>query len=123
VAEAVATTELRSVFLPLGVTHPDHIAVSDAALLAVLNSNVESYVYMDMPYGQARPGRVRRRLRDIKRQFAIDPIGPFVGDRETKTEAVKAYSSQVGELEQGFGRYFNRVFTDPEKYWRVRPLV
>jgi LmbE family N-acetylglucosaminyl deacetylase len=121
VAAAVAAAEGRSVFLPLGVTHPDHIAVSDAALLAVRDSKLEAYVYMDMPYGQARPGRVRRRLRDIGRTFAVDRLDPFIGDLETKAEAVKAYSSQVGELQQGFGRHFNRVFTDPEKYWRVRP--
>ena len=121
VVAAVATTGARSVFLPLGITHSDHVTVSDVALLAVLDSNLESYVYMDMPYGQARPGRVRRRLRHIRRNFAVDPLISFTGDLETKAEAVKAYSSQVGELEQGFGRYFNRIFTDPEKYWRIRP--
>ena len=121
VVAAVAATEVRSVFLPLGITHSDHVTVSDVALLAVLDSNLESYVYMDMPYGQARPGRVRRRLRHIRRTFAVDPLISFTGDLETKAEAVKAYSSQVGELEQGFGRYFNRIFTDPEKYWRIRP--
>ena len=123
IVTAVATTEVRSVFVPLGLTHPDHIIVSDVALLAVLASNLESYVYMEMPYGQARPGRVRRRLRRIGRQFKIDPLEPFVGDLQKKAEAVNAYSSQVEALQQGFGRYFNRVFTDPEKYWRVRPFV
>jgi LmbE family N-acetylglucosaminyl deacetylase len=121
VAAAVAAAGARSVFLPLGVTHPDHIAVSDAALLAVSDSKLEAYVYMDMPYGQARPGRVRRRVRHIGRTFAIDRLDPFAGDLESKAEAVKAYSSQVGELQQGFGRHFDRVFTDPERYWRVRP--
>jgi LmbE family N-acetylglucosaminyl deacetylase len=97
--------------------------VSDAALLAVRASNVESYVYMEMPYGQARPGRVRRRLRRIGRQFHIEPLAPFIGDVQKKAEAVNAYASQIETLQKGFGRYFNRVFTDPESYWRVRPLV
>jgi LmbE family N-acetylglucosaminyl deacetylase len=105
------------------LTHPDHIVVSDAALLAVLASNVESYVYMEMPYGQARPGRVRRRLRRIGRQFNIDPLPPFVGDVEKKAEAVNAYSSQIETLQKGFGRHFSRVFTDPERYWRIRSLA
>jgi LmbE family N-acetylglucosaminyl deacetylase len=121
IATAVATTENRSVFVPLGITHPDHIAVGDAALHVLHASKVELYVYMDMPYGQARPGEVRRRLRHIGRTFELDRLRPFVGDLESKAEAVNAYSSQVPELRQGFGRHFNRLFTDPEKYWRVRP--
>ncbi len=121
VATAVAASEGRPVFLPLGVTHPDHIAVSDAALLAVRDADLEAYVYMDMPYGQARPGHVRRRVRQIGRMVALERLAPFKGDLAIKADAVKAYSSQVRELQQGFGRYFSRVFTDPEKYWRVQP--
>ena len=121
VATAVATSEAHAVFIPLGVTHPDHIVVSDAALLAIFASNLESYIYMEMPYGQARPGEVRRRLRHVGRKFKIDPLAPFTGDLQTKTEAVNAYFSQVEALRQGFGRRFNRIFTDSEKYWRVRP--
>lgn len=123
IATAIATAESRTVLFPLGVTHPDHILVSDAALLAVVATNVESYVYMDMPYGQARPGRVKRRLRRIGRQFNVDPLAPFVGDLEKKVEAVNAYASQIKTLQKGFGRHFSGVFTDPEKYWSVRPLV
>jgi LmbE family N-acetylglucosaminyl deacetylase len=121
--EAVATTDAQTVFIPLGVSHPDHVIVSEAALLAVLGSNLECYLYMDMPYGQARPGRVRRRLRQIGRKGAIEPLVQFRGDLEAKAEAVRAYSSQVAELQRGFGRHFDAVFTDPEKYWRVQPLA
>ncbi|HEV3311185.1 MAG TPA: PIG-L family deacetylase [Chloroflexota bacterium] len=121
IATAVATTEVRSVFAPLGITNPDHILVSDAALLALRAANVESYLYMDMPYGQAGRGEVRRRVRHIGRTFDIDPLIPFRGDLQTKADAVNAYSSQLAELRKGFGRHFKRVFTDPEKYWRVRP--
>jgi LmbE family N-acetylglucosaminyl deacetylase len=117
VAAAVEISAARSVFLPLGVTHPDHVAVSDAALLAVGESGVASFIYMDMPYGQARPDRVWRRLRRIRQQFTVRPVAPFSGDLAAKTEAVSAYSSQIGELRQGFGRHFNRVLTDPERYW------
>jgi LmbE family N-acetylglucosaminyl deacetylase len=123
IVTAIAATTVRSVFIPLGVTHPDHIIVSDAALHAVGVANLEAYVYMDMPYGQARPGQVRRRLRHIGRKFEVDPLAPFVGDLQTKAEAVNAYSSQVKALQQGFGRSFNQVFIDPEKYWRVRLLL
>lgn len=121
IVAAVTTGEFPSVFIPLGVTHPDHIIVSDAALRAVLDSKSESYVYMDMPYGQASPRRVRRRLRRIGREFEIEPLAPFAVDPETKAEAVNAYSSQVEELRRGFGRHFSRVFSDPERYWRIRP--
>jgi LmbE family N-acetylglucosaminyl deacetylase len=123
IAAAVATSESDSIFLPLGLTHPDHIVVSDAALLAVHSAKVDSYVYMEMPYGQARPGRVRSRLRRIAREFNIEPLTPFVGDVQKKAEAVNAYSSQIETLQKGFGRHFGRVFTDPERYWRLRPLV
>jgi LmbE family N-acetylglucosaminyl deacetylase len=118
---AVAATEVRSVFVPLGVTHPDHVTVSDVALQAVVTSNRESFVYMDMPYGQARPGEVRRRLRRIARKFQIDSLVPFLGDLQSKSEAVNAYSSQMEALRHGFGKNFDRIFVDPERYWRVRP--
>jgi LmbE family N-acetylglucosaminyl deacetylase len=121
IESAVATTQARSIFVPLGVTHPDHIIVSDAALLAMANSNLELYAYMDMPYGQARPGQVRRRVRHIGRTFQVDRLAPFTGDLQTKAEAVNAYASQVEALRQGFGKSFSRVFTDPERYWRLRP--
>jgi LmbE family N-acetylglucosaminyl deacetylase len=117
----VAAIETRSVFVPLGVTHRDHVLVSDAGLRALHDSSVEVYVYMDMPYGQARGSQVRQRLRHIGQTFEIERLGPFVGDLPTKGEAVNAYSSQVAELQQGFGRHFKKVFTDPERYWRVRP--
>jgi LmbE family N-acetylglucosaminyl deacetylase len=118
--EALAQSDAPVVFVPLGITHPDHIAVSDAALRAVLGAGLDCFIYMDMPYGQARPGRVRRRLRELRRTFAVEPPVQFVGDLEGKGEAVRAYSSQVTEL-QAFGRHFGRVFSDPETYWRVRP--
>jgi LmbE family N-acetylglucosaminyl deacetylase len=121
IAAAVAASDARSIFLPLGVTHPDHVTVSDAALFAVRDSKMESYIYMDMPYGQARPDRVWRRLRHIRRQFTVEPVSPYFGDQMVKREAVNAYSSQVAELQQGFGRHFKRVFTDPERYWRLSP--
>lgn len=121
VSTAVDAADGRAVFFPLGITHPDHVAVSDAALVAVRDANLEAYVYMDMPYGQARPGRVRRRLRHIRRTVAVERLEPFAGDLDTKAEAVKAYTSQVAELQQGFGRHFTRVYSDPEKFWRVRP--
>lgn len=120
--EAVTATDAHVVFIPLGVTHPDHIAVSDAALRAVFGTDLACFVYMDMPYGQARPGRVRRRLRELRRKVAVEPLVQFVGDLERKAEAVRAYSSQVTEL-QAFGRHFDRVFTDPETYWPVHPFV
>ena len=97
--------------------------MSDAALHALLDSKLESYVYMDMPYGQARAGRTRKRLRHIRRTYEIDPVAPFLGDLRTKAEAVNAYSSQVPTLQQGFGKCFDRIFSDPETYWRVRPIV
>ncbi len=120
---AVTTTKACAVFVPLGLIHPDHVIVSDAALLAIVTSNLDSYVYMEMPYGQASSRQVKRRLRVIGREFEIEPLAPFTGDLHKKAEAVIAYSSQVKALQQEFGRRFNRVFTDPEMYWRVRPKV
>lgn len=122
-ATAVATTEARSVLIPLGLTHPDHEMVSDAALRAVLNSNLDTYVYMEMPYGQARPSHVRRRLRHLRRTYDIDPVPPYIGDLQTKAEAVNAYNSQIVALREGFGKHFNGIFTDPEKYWRLQPFA
>lgn len=111
----------ETVVVPLGLTHPDHILVGDAALLGVLASRSYAYLYMDMPYGQARPLHTRGRLRHIGRQFDVGPRVSFAGDQQKKAESVAEYSSQVGALRKGFGRRFARVLTDPESYWRVRP--
>lgn len=121
IAAVVATTKASSVFVPLGLSHPDHIMVSDVALAVVSKAVLDTYIYMEMPYGQARPGRVRRRLRDLARTFEVEPLAAFLGDLEKKAEAVNAYGSQVKELQQGFGRHFRRMLTDPERYWRIRP--
>jgi LmbE family N-acetylglucosaminyl deacetylase len=121
VATAIATTGARTVCLPLGVTHPDHVAVSDAVIQVALSSKLTFFVYMDMPYGQARPDHVKRRLRNMRRHVGIDDATLLVGDLQAKQEAIDAYASQVVELHRGFGRYFDRLLTEPEQYWRIHP--
>ncbi len=116
--EALSSTEARALFVPLGVTHPDHVAVSDVALRVAAGTDKSCFTYMDMPYGQARPGRVRRRLRALRKQFVVERSVQFAGDLPAKAEAVRAYSSQISAL-QAFGRHFDRIFTDQETYWRI----
>ncbi len=120
-AAVEATTPPETIVIPLGLTHPDHILVSDVALQAVLASRRTAYVYMEMPYGQARPFHARRRLRHVGRRFVVGPRVSFVGDAQKKAESVAAYLSQIGALRDGFGNRFTKVFTDPERYWHIRP--
>ncbi|WP_081724245.1 PIG-L deacetylase family protein [Advenella kashmirensis] len=105
-----------SVFFPLGLFHEDHIHVSDAFLMICYRfSNVQWFVYEDIPY-RNRPDRASQRISElIKRGLAIEP---FHVDciRRHKRQAVEAYKSQL----RGLG-YNNSqpVMQQKETYWRV----
>ena len=108
-----------SVVAPLGITHSDHVAVSDACVELATESDLDWYLYMDMPYGQARPRRRSKRLAAIGGQVDLEALQPFEGDTDVKRQVVFSYASQVAALKSGFGRNFDAAITSPEQYWSI----
>lgn len=94
------------VCVPLGIGHPDHVAVAEAALKAVLDLPVTLLVYEELPYRVERP------------ELAVDTarnlggwLRPMRQDPEAKTDAVACYESQRWALHNG-------SLSVPERFWQ-----
>lgn len=111
VAAAVAAHDPRIVVLPLGLHHPDHVAVADAVRDIVTDRRIR--LYADQPYatdfGHLVPARMAARS-------GLTPLpGPGRG-RWRKALAITAYRSQVRALGV---RVLRRAGLGPEAYWEV----
>ena len=107
-----------SVVTPLGFAHTDHVAVADACIELAKNSDLEWYLYMDMPYAQRRPKVLRKREAFVSTILNLDALEPLqvVGDQ--KHEAFKLYESQYAPT--GGGKpHFDQEMNTAERYWRV----
>lgn len=115
-----ALTVIRpvTVVAPLGIVHPDHIAVAEACRLLLsqdAHPRIEWWVYED------QPSRVLYPLSVLDGMNAWETAGfkltlDFLGtsDLERKEEAVRCYASQLWALD------LHAVLT-PERLWRVGP--
>lgn len=116
VARALDALGPGAVVAPMGLFHPDHIAVADACLLLALERAEEFYLYLDMPYAQAFPARVAERLDRLA--LRVEELTPFEPvDPAAKQRAVGAYGSQMRLVKGVAG--FEASMTDSERYWRV----
>jgi len=75
---------------PLGISHPDHIAVSDAFRRVAHQCNLEAWLYADAPYARMYPKELHRRLEGVEPR----PVGRRMPESQ-KREAVECYQSQV----------------------------
>lgn len=102
------------VVAPLGICHPDHLAVSDAALSCGFDN---LWLYEELPYRVHRPDAAHARLDElaelgVKLEFDSLPAG----DVTIKQAAARCYQSQVhasGDLGN------EHAWLVPERYWRV----
>lgn len=95
---------------PLGLRHPDHIAVSDA--LKKLNPpNLYLYVYEELPARVTHPELVVERLKEFPSAELV-----FIGDGpiQDKIRALFCYRSQIG---RGDLNTYNLYV--PERFWKV----
>jgi LmbE family N-acetylglucosaminyl deacetylase len=118
IAPAILKIMPRSVVTPLGFAHLDHVAVANACIELAKNSDLEWYLYMDMPYAQRYPWTLRKRRAFVRRIINIVALDPLQIDTSKKSEAFKLYESQY--VRTGGGKpEFDQVMRTAEKYWRV----
>ena len=103
-----ATKEYEMVLAPLGLLHPDHIAVSDAVLKLGLQN---LYLWEDLPARVTHPEAVVERLKKIpKAESTFIGNGPIAD----KVRALWCYKSQMG---RGDLNPYNLYV--PERFWKV----
>jgi LmbE family N-acetylglucosaminyl deacetylase len=106
---------------PLGLVHPDHLAVADAVLtVASERPDLQVWLYEDLPARVLWPEAVPAAL-DHARERGFDPAPGFIGTSplSTKLAAVRAYRSQIGALTRATeGTGLNPVLV-PERFWRL----
>lgn len=106
-----AAAEFNQVLVPLGIRHPDHRAVTDAAVEGI--ASVIVGFYEELPYRVLFPDDRATRVAELRHLFPleIDSCGGRLADKQM---AVAAYPSQVGEDVE-------RCVYAPERIWWVRP--
>lgn len=107
------------VAIPLGLLHPDHIAVSDAAWTALeraaLADRPTVLLYEEMPYRVVDPQQAQYRLGRWGDRGRLELVPQVLGPLEVKRAAVACYQSQrTPEWE-------TCTFA-PERFWVVHPL-
>ena len=109
----------RTVLSPLGLFHPDHLAVSNACLELATQSEFEWYLYLDMPYGLAIPKLVPERLATIDTSVNLATPDTFSGDPDIKRDVMKLYVSQFAPTRRNHRRGFKATMKASERYWKI----
>lgn len=87
------------VVIPLGLHHPDHIAVSDAALVALQRQQRTCIAYHETPY-RALPGVVEKRITCLTAAgFSLQALSELSGSIAWKNGVVETYASQWPRLQ------------------------
>lgn len=95
---------------PLGVQHPDHVLVSDAALqLAITGTPV--WLYEELPYRVVWPEAAIARFTEVvRRGWRLVPDFLGAGDVSVKEKAIGCYASQKVDI---------HCCLVPERFWAV----
>lgn len=101
------------VLSPLGLRHPDHVKLSDAAVNAAKRAKADIYLWEDLPHRVTHPELVTERL-DLLSNYK--PELTFIGDGEIadKVRALWCYKSQMltGDLNP-YNLYVK------ERFWKI----
>lgn len=119
VSRVISEIGPASVIAPLGLVHPDHIAVSDACHIMWRKSSVNWYVYLDLPYGKAHPRTTKKRLKTLGRGAQLVALDGYRGDSELKVRLANQYESQFEATRENYHKVFDAAMTSDESYWRV----
>jgi LmbE family N-acetylglucosaminyl deacetylase len=119
IARVLEQTKPASIFAPLGLMHPDHVAVSDACFELTVNSTSTWYLYMDLPYGLASRRVLSRRLSTVTQRVHLMELSSYNSEPGIKEQAVNLYASQYAPTRKSFRKSFDATLRGEERYWRV----
>ncbi len=111
----------RTVVMPLGIMHPDHVAVGNACLRTITSRRREGvafYVYAEVPYLTAHPALALERLDHWRRSVALDEVELPQSPAHRRLEAVDAYGTQMPML-RVLLPHIDEDLRQTERYWRV----
>lgn len=114
--------DLLDVVAPLGLRHPDHLAVADACRLLMRDGSRRRWrLALDLPYARTFPDLVGQRLDLIRSEgFGLLELEAIPVEGTPKSAAVAAYASQIAAV-RGEHPELDAALLDPERSWRVAP--
>jgi LmbE family N-acetylglucosaminyl deacetylase len=113
----------KSVLSPLGLSHADHVAVSDACLEIAMHSPLAWFLYMDLPYGYFNRRVLNRRITSIMSRVQLRELDSFEGEPGVKQRAMSLYTSQYDPTRRSNRRAFDATMRGGERYWQVEGLL
>jgi LmbE family N-acetylglucosaminyl deacetylase len=117
---AVEDLGLATVFIPLGVTHPDHKLAATACLhVARARPQTDWIVYEDLPYARESAAAREAALAVLAAAgFTLEPLALGDGaELERKRAAIECYRTQV----KGLGERVDVALAGPERYHQLVP--
>jgi LmbE family N-acetylglucosaminyl deacetylase len=96
-SELISEIDPEFVLAPLGLIHPDHVAVREAVLEILTNLETPVWLFEDLPARVQYPEAVARALNELRDRGYETELG-FIGTgpTATKMDALWAYRSQIG---------------------------
>jgi LmbE family N-acetylglucosaminyl deacetylase len=82
-----------SVYIPLGIHHPDHIFLSNAMFDLIDNFDKNYFIYAELPYTILYPELYDERLNKFKSKYKLNKVNTNFTKR--KSDALKKYESQI----------------------------
>ena len=108
-----------SVVAPLGFHHSDHVAVGDACLEIARASDLDWYLYADMPAAQNHEQKMIDRLDSIAAKVNLDKLEPPSAIKGAKLPAFDQYASQIDDVRNENPANFKKAMDAPEQFWQV----
>jgi hypothetical protein len=85
--------DCSSVYVPLGIHHPDHVFLSDTMFNLMNNFNKNYFVYAELPYRILYPELYNERLNKFKSKYELNKIN--INFTKRKFDAINKYESQI----------------------------
>jgi LmbE family N-acetylglucosaminyl deacetylase len=121
---AILAAAPTAVFVPFGLSNPDHVTTHDAARL-VYDRRPGSWAWFCYEDGGYKhiPGMLARRVSQLFRAGiwptpAVVPVDPGLA---AKRAAVACYRTQIPPLDADHGLSARLDAAVPEQYWRLAP--
>ncbi len=119
VRDAVEPLAPATLVLPLGLMHPDHVLLADAAR-ALWSGPWATLLALDLPYGVGDPYAMAERLQAVTKVAALREVR-FGAAPSQKRAAMALYESQYAATRRSDRRAFEATMLGQERFWRVSP--